>query len=114
MKAADVKIGDKVKMTDGPRGAPVGDGQVVKIGRAWVTVGSEYGVERRFRLDDQTDGSRYSTRCRFYTLDQWAKREARNAALKLLREQDIWVGLDSVWHGREIELANLIKGASGE
>ena len=84
---------------------------ITKIGRVWITVGKGFR-ERRFRRDDQTDGSNYGHRSRFYTRAQWAEHQQQVAAYAFLRNQGIEIRYDSPWHGRETELAAIIKEAS--
>lgn len=81
---------------------------ITKIGRVWITLG-EGRHETRFRLDDQTDRSGYGHGSRFYTHAQWAEKQQRDAAVAFLRDQGIAVRHDSPWHGRETELATLIR-----
>lgn len=105
-----VEIGQPVIMTGNrPGGEP---GTVVKIGRVWIEVrpnGIPGDWTYRFRLDDQTDGSGYTGRARFYTLDQWAKKLRHDEAATFLREQGIEVGFGSSWRGRKAELADIIR-----
>lgn len=105
----DVKAGDKVKIVEGYGRSNVQDGEVIKVARVWVTIKVGTWNERKFRLDDQTDGSNYGMTPRFYTLDQWAEREARRSAQLFLREQGIDVRMGGAWFGREVDLAAMLK-----
>lgn len=104
-----VAVGDKVivsRQQQEPREA-----EVVKVGRAWVTLAVTYRSFQqlqRFRLDTQTDGSKIGIPPRFFTLDQWAAAQAASRASRFLRGQGIQVDSRSPWHGREVELADLI------
>lgn len=107
----ELQVGQTVMVIDGMGRAntPAIRGEVAKIGRVWVTVhkeGQRFGW--RLRRDDQTDGSGFSHRARFYTLDQWAERLREVSAGEYLRDQGITLTLGSSWRGREIELAKLV------
>lgn len=111
--AVKVEMNQPVVMADGYRRGP-DRGTVVKVGRVWIEIlpeGWPAGRTRRFRLDTQTDGSEIGTPARFYTLDQWAERERRVEADRFLREQGIRIETGSRWHGREVELASLLRKA---
>ena len=90
-------------------------GTVVKVSRIWIEIqpdGTTHEwVRRRFRLDDQTDGSRIGAFDHFYTLDQWAEREREAEAATFLREQGIEVGFGSPWRSRTAALADLSRAA---
>ena len=104
-----VKLGQPVKIVTGYKTAAV-SGTVTKIGRVWIEVTPDgWGRALRFRLDDQTDGSRVGVSPHFYTLEQWAEKQRRDEAGKFLREQGISVDFGSPWRGRETELAALIR-----
>lgn len=103
----DVKVGDTVIVHGYHRAK---EATVTKVGRVWVFVGEGPSMQK-FRLDDQTDGSGYSQRDRFYTLDQWAEKQRRDGAADVLRKHGIDLRPDSLWRGREIELANLLRSA---
>jgi hypothetical protein len=112
-----VRVGDTVIVRSGNRSRNRRDERytVTKVARVWITVQREGGEgsgswmpERRFRLDDQTDGSGYGAPDQFYTVEQWAKSERENAALAFLREQGIMVESGSPWRTRAAELATLI------
>jgi hypothetical protein len=105
-----IKVGDRVKVITGYGSSRADDGEVVKVGRVWITIKTQtWGQKARFRLDDQTDGSSHSSKARFYTPEQWADREARREALLFLRGQGVEIRLGGEWFGREVELAELIK-----
>jgi hypothetical protein len=88
---------------------------VTKIARVWITVRPEWITDprdrgfsdKRFRLDDQTDGNREFP-VRFYTLDQWEAIQLRGRAIEFLREQGIEVRPHGSWWDRETELADVI------
>lgn len=102
----DVKVGDTVIVTEHRRDPR--EAVVSKVGRVWVTVGEGW-QERKFRLDDQSDGSNIGYGTHFYTPDQWAEKQRSDEASTYLREQGIEIGWTSPWRGREIELANVIR-----
>lgn len=87
---------------------------VTNVARVWITVRPEgemrAGRDRRFRLDNQTDGCP-DAMARFYTLDQWADVQRKNEAWAFLRDQGVDVRRDGPWWGREIDLADLIRKA---
>jgi hypothetical protein len=111
----NVEMNEPVVMVSGySRSAPT-RGAVVKIGRVWIEVQPEgwtTGRTLRFRLDNQTDGSQYPSSQRFYTLGQWAENQRQVAASEFLSDQGIRVEHGSLWRGREVELANLLRTAS--
>jgi hypothetical protein len=114
---AQVAEGDTVVMQDGNHARRMShrNGTVIKVARVWITVRPEGATrdsgDRRYRLDTQTDGGDRAFAGRFYTLDQWAERERRNAADAFLREQGIDVRRDGPWWRREVELADIIRAA---
>lgn len=84
---------------------------VINVARVWITVRPEgetrEGRDRRFRLDDQTDGNRdFPTR--FYTLAQWEAIELEGRAVTFLHEQGINIRHGGPWHRRAVELADVI------
>lgn len=105
----DVKVGDIVII--GGREYEPREATVTKVGRAWITVGEGW-QEKRFRLDDQTDGSEIGYPVQFYTPSQWAEKQRADEASTFLREQGIEFGWTSPWRGREVELADLIRSAT--
>lgn len=104
----DVKIGDKIMITEY---RAVREAEVVKVARVWITIKYEgkYSSERRFRLDDQTDGSDIGSPSRFYTMEQWEEKKLRDEASVFLVSQGITIEYGSQWRGREIELAALVR-----
>lgn len=104
----DVKVGDTVVLVGDGRSREV---EVTKAGPVWITVGTG-SSERKYRREDGTDGSGYSQRPRIYTVAQWAEKQQREEALRFLREQGIVIGYGTLWWGREIELAKLIRAAT--
>jgi hypothetical protein len=108
---AAVELGQPVRVKD--HGVPW-EGTVTKVGRVWIEItrnGSRTGY--RFRLDTQTSGSNIGDPPRFYTLDQWAAKEARGEAMRYLQEQGITIEYRSkAWRGRETELAALLRSAA--
>lgn len=108
----NVGMNEPVVMVEGSRGRRELHGKVVKVGRVWIEIQPEGwadGRTIRFRLDTQTDGSKIGAPPHFYTLGQWAERQQREEAFKLLREQGISVDAGSPWRGREAELADLVR-----
>lgn len=106
-----VAVGDTVIVTGHRR--PERRVVVTKVGRTWITIGE--GVhEQRFRIDDQTDGSKYGSPPRFYTLQQWAEKQERDEVTTYLCEQGIDLRFDSPWRGREAELAALLRTPVGK
>ncbi len=103
-----ITLGQKVITTDGYATTGHHNGEVVKIGRVWIDVRLTTGNISRFRMDNQTDGGSGPSSGRFYTLDQWNKRQQQLAAGKVLREHGITLKYDSPWCGREPELAALL------
>lgn len=87
--------------------------KVVNKGRVWITVETAEETARhqtwKLRLDTQHDGSNSNYKVWFYTLEQYAFREARGAADQFLStEQGIRTEYSSPWHHRSIELARII------
>jgi hypothetical protein len=105
-----VNVGDTVIIHNGYRNTVqrTYEATVTKVARIWITVGEGYSA-RRFRLDDQTDGTGEGWAKRFYTLEQWAEREKLNAAHAYLHKQGISLRSDSPWRGKETELADVLK-----
>lgn len=104
-----VEIGQPVIVTDRGRSFLA---TVITVNRVWITIlpdGFRPSSAKLFWLDTQTDGA--SVPRRFYTLDQWADKERRDAALRFLREQGITVDHGSPWQGREETLSELIRVA---
>lgn len=87
---------------------------VTKVGRVWITAQDENSswVQYRFRLDDQTDGSGYSQRSRFMTMEQYAEHQRETEGGKFLHEQGIDLRYDSPWYERKAELADIIRSAA--
>jgi hypothetical protein len=104
----DVKVGDTVIITDHRREPR--EVIVTKVGRVWFTVGEGH-QEVKFRLDDGTTGSGYSSGPHAFTPDQWDEGLRISEARDFLREQGVSIEYASLWRGREIELANLIRSA---
>jgi hypothetical protein len=104
----DVKVGDTVIITEHRREPH--EATVTKVGRVWFTVGEGY-QEVKFRLDDGTTGSGYTSAPHAFTPEQWDERLRISEASTFLREQGISIEYPSLWRGREIELANLIRSA---
>lgn len=110
-----VELGQPVMVATGYK-ASAQPGEIVKIGRVWIEIKTEAGKgwhqNGRFRLDDQTDGSKIGVSAHFYTLEQWAEKERRGAALEFLKSQGITLEYGSPWRGREAELAALVRPAT--
>lgn len=114
-----VKANDVVIVASGnhPRNRQAQRYVVTKVARVWITVRPEgdedrnHWLDKRFRLDDHTDGSGIGAPDRFYTLGEWAAREREDAADVFLRDQGIQVGYDSPWRARKAELADIIRRA---
>lgn len=116
LKRIDVKIGQRVIIKDGRYGRTQ-EGVITKIGTKWIDIQPEEHSNSNFtlkyRLDTQNDGSGYSGRGHFYTLEQWEKREREKEATAYLCEQGITIEHHSkIWKGREIELADIIRAAT--
>lgn len=104
---------------------------VAKSAKVWIDVVREDGgslphYDSRFRKDTQDNGSdTTSSRARFVSLDQYAWDMRRKAVREYLREAGITVeqrvrgiryedpATEGRWHGREAELANLLRAAEG-
>lgn len=112
MDIVKVKVGDEVVVSNG-RGTKPYRATVEKVARVWITVrptGSSHALTERFRLNDQTDGwTGAGGPGRFYTLEQWAEREAEMAAQAFLREQGITLEWGSPWRKRLPELADAVR-----
>ena len=114
--AISVKVDDEVVVA-GRNGKRSHRGRVSQVARVWITVqniteGERWPTEWRFRLDDQTDGLDSFYGYRFYTLEQWERREQLGAAMTFLRERgiDIRVSHDRKWTPeRRIRLAEMIR-----
>lgn len=96
-------------------------GKVISKGRVWVTVEevgrTAPGQPRRwkFRLDDQTDGTKSNYKARFRTLAQQEHAATFRAALDFLHQQGLRIEGGGPWGGREIELARIVfPGRRGE
>jgi hypothetical protein len=113
MTASPVELHQPVMVFSGyGRSRYARPGTVAKIGRTWVTVEVEgRSPPRRFRLDDQTDGSGYSSGESFMTLDQHAAHQRQSEALAFLREQGVTLDFESPWRTRTVELADIIRAA---
>jgi hypothetical protein len=89
--------------------------QVVKADRVWIGLATEGGVVRRWRMrrDTQNEGTQYSgSNARFVTLEQHDWEETRRWALGFLQENGVDIRPDSRWHGREVELADIIRAGT--
>lgn len=108
-----IEVGQKVMVTDGyGRDQRAHEGTVTKVARVWVTVQyGQFNREIKFRLESQATDSQYPSGSRFYTVEQWAKREAEAAAFVYLREQGISVDHYSPWRKKIVELAAILKAA---
>jgi hypothetical protein len=115
-----VRVGDTVIVYSGnhSRRMQADRYTVIKVAKVWITVRYEGKEEsgaawdRRFRLDDHTDGAEVAP-SRFYTLTQWAKREREVEADAFLKEQGITLEYASPWRKRRAELADLIRAGLG-
>lgn len=87
---------------------------VTKVGRVWAEMersGGGFLYRWRMRMDTQDQGTPYSgSNANFLTMEQHAWRETLDRALAVLRLNGITLQYESVWIGREVELANLIAG----
>lgn len=102
------------------RGRPVEDryipAVVVKAARVWVEIAMSdvdlptWSLYRwRMRRDTQNEGASYSSgNASFATLDQHSWDEAMDRARGVLAENGINLERDSLWRGREVELADMI------
>lgn len=91
------------------------EAHVVKVARVWITVETvgRWPIRRRFRLDDQHDGSEYpGSSERFLSPDQLAWEVAEHEAVRYLREQGIELSFSSPWNRRRAQLAAVIKAAT--
>jgi len=104
----DVKVGDTVIVTEFRRDPR--EATVTKVGRVWFTIGEGH-YEEKFRLDDGTTGSGYSSAPHAYTREQWAAKQQSEEAYAYLREQGVSIDYGSPWRSRAVELANLIRSA---
>jgi hypothetical protein len=106
-----IEAGQEVMVSDVGRSTANWRGIVVWVGRVWMQVVHEEdralpgAFRRKFRLDDQTDGSVYSSRARFYTLEQYEEKRKLDDATSFLKGQGIRLDYDSPWRGKETELA---------
>lgn len=118
----DVKVGDEIVMIY-RSGRMAGGKSNDKIVRAVVTIARPVNLE--IRSVDQHPvvrvwNVRRDTRTALYgwyayTAEEHEVNERRSAALTFLREQGIHIsGHQSPWHGREIELAEVIKSGMQE
>jgi len=94
---------------------------VVKAARVWVDLQKageedlpEWSVNRwRMRRDTQDEATQFSgSNCRFVTLEQHDWEETRRWALGFLRENGIEIRTSGKWHGREVELADIISAGT--
>lgn len=86
---------------------------VRKANRVWIEldrVGEGYPSSWRMRRDTQNEGSQYpGSNASFATLPQHEYDETRRWAFSFLAEQGLSIrDSRSPWHGREIELADLL------
>lgn len=112
--AAAVKVGDELVVTEG---AHVYRAQVIKAGPAWLTMGVAGGKRvwklRRDTRTDTNDGNKtYAYSPHWYTVQEWAEREALAAAWTTVREQGISVHHGSEWNERIAELAQRLTSPS--
>lgn len=116
-----LKVGDKVKVIRGSgRLADPIDGEVTKVGRVWATIKyGEWSISR-FRMNLDPRSSR-AMRCddhfsypAAYTVEQWANRERRAAAVRYLNEVGIEIRIGRDWDDRHIELAELLQAYQGQ
>jgi hypothetical protein len=114
----DVKVGDELLVLPTSYGRSHLDPIPVRVttaARVWLTmkpIDESRRREYRMRRDTQDTNNGYSHGGRFVTAEQYAWEQARNAAFKSLRGQGIELRTDSPWHGREIELADIIRAAT--
>jgi hypothetical protein len=95
-------------------------GRITAIARTWLVI-YEIGKDPlrarswRMRIDTQREGNKnYSQHdARFLTVEQDERERAKIAAAEYLDEQGIDIRHTSPWHGREAELADLLKSAQG-
>lgn len=90
----DIKVGDEVLVQHNHGGKWEDVHAVVtKVARVWIDVDPVSGwlphYSRRFRRDDQSDGSNGNYRARLYTPEQWAEKQREAAADAFLREAGI-------------------------
>jgi hypothetical protein len=111
-----VKIGDSVVLLPGSGQKGSRRGTVSKVGRVWINIhldGLHESHAERYRLDTQTDGSKFGAPARFMTIPQWEEREAQRVARERLQDFGIdfgiWVDRDSPWVARLVELAELLE-----
>lgn len=110
-----VAVGDTVIVPGGQRGNRTRRYVVTNVARVWITVRPEEltdprdrgFADKRFRLDDQTDGDK-DFPVRFHTVAQWEAIQLEGRAVTFLREQGIDIRNGSPWHRRSVELADVI------
>jgi len=92
--------------------------RVVKAARVWIVLeatgeGALIGHAWRMRRDTRDEATQYiSDNASFVTPEQKAWDEAQHEAEAFLREQGISIEWTGPWHGREQELADLIRKAA--
>jgi hypothetical protein len=109
----DIKVGDVVRVRTSSRWSADYEATVTKVARVWITVRREgWTREFRFRLDDQTDGTKIGSPDRFQTQAQYAWFLRQSQAVSWLREQriDAFIG---PWANRRLELANILRRHEG-
>lgn len=117
----DIKVGDEVIIQHN-HGGKWEDvyATVTKIARVWIDVDPVSGwlphYSRRFRRDDQSDGSNSNYRARLYTREQWAWKEREAAAGAFLKEAGIELGgwgRGGRYADDKVTLANIIRKHEG-
>lgn len=98
-KVGALKIGDPVLIrvpgryvNDDARWQP---GTVVKVGRVWIAVRRQAGMDMRFRLDTQDDGAERSNCYHFVTPEQRAYDDRMATAGRVLADAGIRYDRDS-------------------
>lgn len=113
-----VEPGQQVIVADRSRHSATWRGVVVWVGRVWMQVvreedqGRPGALRHKFRLDNQSDGSKYGDRARFYTLGQHVEKQKLDEATSFLKDQGIRLDYDSPWRGREVQLALVLVSAT--
>lgn len=105
----DLVVGDEVILVAGYGFRSKRRGIVTKVARVWLEITPEgRTIPERYRRDNQTDGSNYSSPPRFLTLDQYAQQQARDAARGWLQGQRIRIDYDSTWDPCDVQEALMI------
>lgn len=110
-----LKTGDEVMLWL-RRPAAGEPGTILKANRIWLTIGYNfdwvYPRQIRMRRDTQDAGLDYSDQPRFYTMNQWARREADAKADSILKIAGVRLDPSSLFQSHKAELAAFVESCT--